>query len=658
MRKKTAMIAVAAGLALGAAAFGLAGASFTGGGSGSGSGSTGFPTTFTVSSPIFVGGPLYPGTGADTIYATIQNATGASLALNQLEVSIAGVTMNPPGSLYATDGDPACTAADYALSAPTSGPGSFWTGLTVNGSTKTGQSATWTQNLPQNIGVDDYVDHGLPGGPGVVEGLPGGLTLIMLDTTANQDACQGASVQVTVSANGPGSPVGGTGAASFVVTKSATPSGVYAGSSTPITYTLTASNNGGGPGGVTISDTAPTGTTLVSGSNSCPTVTPPAACSTWVSGSSAYWAMTNVGPGASVAVTFQVTANSGDATGVISNTALWSGPGCTAAVTCPTNTTTTTVTAPTPLLITASPTTSTYGGAAPTVTPVYTPPIGAPLMSPPTCSSTITASTVVGTYTGANTCSGASDPAYSITYLPGTGDVDPAPLTVTASGGSLTYGGTVPAITCGITGYVNGQNQSALTTTPAGSTTATGSSPAGSYASTCAGGAAANYAFTYLPGKVTVEKAALTITASSGSFTQGGTPPTITAGYSGFQNGDSASSLTTPPRCTTTATSSSPVGTYPTSCYGAVDQNYTFTYVPGSVTLTAGPVTSPATVTPVTAVAATTPLATPASTAPAIAFTGALLSEEWLIGLALLLLGAALMVIARWRRRTPAHAAK
>ena len=42
-------------------------------------------------------------------------------------------------------------------------------------------------------------------------------------------------------------------------------------------------------------------------------------------------------------------------------------------------------------------------------------------------------------------------------------------------------------------------------------------------------------------------------------MTYGGSVPTITAGYSGFVNGDSASSLTTKPTCSTTATSSSPV---------------------------------------------------------------------------------------------------
>ena len=38
---------------------------------------------------------------------------------------------------------------------------------------------------------------------------------------------------------------------------------------------------------------------------------------------------------------------------------------------------------------------------------------------------------------------------------------------------------------------------------------------------------------------MTVNKAPLTVTASSGSMTYGGTPPTITPSYTGFVNGDS-----------------------------------------------------------------------------------------------------------------------
>jgi hypothetical protein len=62
-----------------------------------------------------------------------------------------------------------------------------------------------------------------------------------------------------------------------------------------------------------------------------------------------------------------------------------------------------------------------------------------------------------------------------------------------------------------------------------------------------------------------VTPAPLTITASSASMTYGGSVPQITPSYAGFVDGDSASSLSTPPTCTTAVTSASNVGTYPTS---------------------------------------------------------------------------------------------
>ena len=168
----------------------------------------------------------------------------------------------------------------------------------------------------------------------------------MLNLPGNQNACQGTSVQVSIDVNQPASPPNvPIAAASFTVTKWATPWSVYAGSSTPITYTLTATNTGTAPGTVTVGDAAPAGTTLVSGSNSCPSVTAPTTSATSVTGSTVHWTITDVPAGGSVAVSFEVTADSGDSTGTIANTGTWSGPGCAAAVTCPTNTTTTNVTA-------------------------------------------------------------------------------------------------------------------------------------------------------------------------------------------------------------------------------------------------------------------------------------------------------------------------
>ena len=71
-------------------------------------------------------------------------------------------------------------------------------------------------------------------------------------------------------------------------------------------------------------------------------------------------------------------------------------------------------------------------------------------------------------------------------------------------------------------------------------------------------------------------------------MTYGGPVPAITASYEGFVNGDSDSSLSTLPSCSTTATSSSPPGTYPSSCSGAEGANYDISYVDGTITVGQG----------------------------------------------------------------------
>ena len=94
----------------------------------------------------------------------------------------------------------------------------------------------------------------------------------------------------------------------------------------------------------------------------------------------------------------------------------------------------------------------------------------------------------------------------------------------------------------------------------------------------------------YLPAaqvtqRFTISPAPLSITASSPAMTYGGTVPAITPTYSGFAGHDSPSSLSAPPSCSTTATSASPAGTYPSACSGAADLNYTISYIPGTVTI-------------------------------------------------------------------------
>lgn len=92
---------------------------------------------------------------------------------------------------------------------------------------------------------------------------------------------------------------------------------------------------------------------------------------------------------------------------------------------------------------------------------------------------------------------------------------------------------------------------------------------------------------------VRITPASLTITADNQTKTYGAAVPTLTVSYTGFVNGDSAASLTTPPTLSTTATSASSVagGPYAITVSGAADSNYTLSYVSGSLSVTPAPLT-------------------------------------------------------------------
>lgn len=237
------------------------------------------------------------------------------------------------------------------------------------------------------------------------------------------------------------------------------------------------------------------------------------------------------------------------------------------------------------LTITANNTTMNYGGKVPALTFSYNPPNPVGLTAPPTCTTTATSTSPVGTYPV--TCSGATGP-YTFTYVAGTVSVTPVPLTIWASNGTMTYGGTPPTITPLYVGLVAGDTAATFTVAPTCSTTIplTGTSPVGTYVSTCSGAVNPNYTISYVAGKVTVNKAALSITAAV-SRPYGSANPSIVPTATGLVNGDTIASLGIAISCTTTATTSSPVGTYPITCTGpASTTNYNITYVPGTLTVT------------------------------------------------------------------------
>ena len=239
------------------------------------------------------------------------------------------------------------------------------------------------------------------------------------------------------------------------------------------------------------------------------------------------------------------------------------------------------------LTITAANASKLYGAALPTVTASYSGFVNgdtpSSLTTPPALTTTATAASPVGSYP--ITASGAASPNYTISYANGTLTVNQAVLTITAANASKLYGAALPAVTASYSGFVNGDTPSSLTTPPALTTTATAASPVGSYPITAGGAASPNYTISYANGTLTVNKAALTITAANASKLYGAALPTLTASYSGFVNGDTPSSLTTPPALSTTATAASPVGSYPITAGGAASPNYTISYANGTLTV-------------------------------------------------------------------------
>ncbi len=85
-----------------------------------------------------------------------------------------------------------------------------------------------------------------------------------------------------------------------------------------------------------------------------------------------------------------------------------------------------------------------------------------------------------------------------------------------------------------------------------------------------------------------VDPAALTITANNADMNSGDALPSLGVSYSGFTGGDNSSSLNTKPAVTTTATTSSPPGSYPITASGAADPNYAISYKAGTLTIHPG----------------------------------------------------------------------
>jgi len=163
----------------------------------------------------------------------------------------------------------------------------------------------------------------------------------------------------------------------------------------------------------------------------------------------------------------------------------------------------------------------------------------------------------------------------------GTLTVGTRAITVTADAKSMTYGGSVPALTQSVTSgsLVNGDTLSGALATSASST-----SNIGTYAITQGTlAASSNYALTYVGNNVTIGTRSITVTADPKSMTYGNSTPSLTyaVGGLGLVNGDALTGA-----LATTASSTTNIGTYGiTQGTVAASSNYAVTYVGNNVTV-------------------------------------------------------------------------
>jgi parallel beta-helix repeat protein len=185
---------------------------------------------------------------------------------------------------------------------------------------------------------------------------------------------------------------------------------------------------------------------------------------------------------------------------------------------------------------------------------------------------------------------------YRVTTQTAAGTISPVPLIVRANNVSTVYGSALPALTYTITGFVDGDSSNLLTGEPVIATTAGPGADAGIYPITIAAGTlvAENYSFTaadLVAGTLTVTSAPLVITAVSTSMFAGQPAPALTVVYTGFKNGDTPASLTSPPIIRSAASPSVAPGSYTITASGASSPNYTISYVPGTLTVILAPAT-------------------------------------------------------------------
>ena len=182
---------------------------------------------------------------------------------------------------------------------------------------------------------------------------------------------------------------------------------------------------------------------------------------------------------------------------------------------------------------------------------------------------------------------------YTIKYASGALKVTKAALTITANSTGKTYGQTVAFAGTEFTtsGLVTGDtvNSVTLTSNGAAATASVAGSPYSIVASAAVGSGLSNYTVSYLKGLLTINQAALTITANDASKTYGAALSLGTTAFttSGLLNSDTVTrvTLTSPGAAATANVAGSPYAIVPSAAAGSGVNNYTIQYVNGALTV-------------------------------------------------------------------------
>jgi sugar lactone lactonase YvrE len=175
-------------------------------------------------------------------------------------------------------------------------------------------------------------------------------------------------------------------------------------------------------------------------------------------------------------------------------------------------------------------------------------------------------------------------PTDTTDYLSATGSntltIARVPLTITAASTSRAYGAANPVFSETVTGAVNNDTFATSAYSSAGTTSAVGTYV---ILPSVGGGNLADYSVSYVNGTLTVTPAALTVLAGTATRVYAAANPALTGTVTGALNGDTFSVTGA-----TTATATSPVGSYPITytVTGANLPNYTVTQATGTLTVT------------------------------------------------------------------------